>query len=41
MSMPMLPEAPGLFSITTGWPSLSFSDSARMRNSTSVEPPAG
>jgi hypothetical protein len=39
--MPMLPDAPGLFSITTGWPSLSLSTSARTRNSTSVEPPAG
>ncbi len=39
--MPMLPDAPGRFSTVNDWPNFSFSFSARMRNSTSVEPPAG
>src|SRR3712207_5979316 len=39
--MPMLPPAPGRFSITKLCPSLSLSRSAMMRVSTSVEPPAG
>src|ERR1039458_2124287 len=39
--MPILPPAPGRFSIMNGWPYIWFSRSARMRASTSVEPPGG
>src|SRR5262249_25960119 len=39
--IPTLPPAPGRFSTTKDWPNMSFRRSARMRVSTSVEPPAG
>ena len=35
----MLPDAPGLFSTTAGWPQLSVIFTAISRASTSVEPP--
>ncbi|CPI64649.1 Uncharacterised protein [Bordetella pertussis] len=37
--MPMMPPAPGLFSTTTGWPSLSARPLATRRASVSVSPP--
>jgi hypothetical protein len=37
----MLPPAPPTFSITTGWPSSVRMRSARIRPTTSVEPPGG
>jgi hypothetical protein len=37
----MLPAAPVLFSITTGWPHLRDSQSATTRGITSAVPPAG
>lgn len=40
-SRPMLPLAPALFSITTGWPSTGESLSASRRATTSLTPPAG
>jgi hypothetical protein len=37
---PIVLPAPGVFSITTGWPSLRDSGSDRMRATTSMTPPA-
>ena len=35
----MVPDAPGLFSITTGWPRMADTRSAKARAGPSVEPP--
>ena len=40
-SAPMVVAAPGLFSITTGWPQRSESFWPTVRATTSVAPPAG
>jgi hypothetical protein len=39
--MPMLPLAPALFSMTTGWPSAGASLSASARATASLTPPGG
>jgi hypothetical protein len=39
--MEMLLLAPGLFSITTGWPSRSASHGATIRDTMSAPPPGG
>ena len=41
MSVPMLPPAPGLFSMITGWPRRSVSLPATARADRSVEPAGG
>ena len=41
MSAPMLPPAPGLFSMMIGCPSVLASSSPTARASTSTRPPAG